>query len=58
MIVASHAPAELHAVLTTSPVSPRITTDMSWTLTQKNVLGNAKIVALTAALITRMSSGN
>jgi predicted nucleic acid-binding protein len=49
MIVSSHTLAELYAVLTTQPVSPRITPDVAWNLMQENILGNAEIASLTAA---------
>ncbi len=48
MIVSSHTLAELYAVLTTLPVSPRITPDFAWNLIQENILGNADIAALSA----------
>ncbi len=48
MIVSSHTLAELYAVLTTLPVSPRITPDLAWNLIQENILGNADIAALSA----------
>lgn len=49
MIVSSHTLAELYAVLTTLPVSPRITPDAAWSLIQENILGNAEIPALSAS---------
>jgi predicted nucleic acid-binding protein len=49
MIVSSHTLAELYAVLTTLPVSPRITPDAAWSLMQENILVKASISALSAA---------
>lgn len=49
MIVSSHTLAELYAVLTTLPVSPRITPDAAWSLMQENILNNAEISALSAS---------
>ena len=49
MIVSSHTLAELYAVLTTLPVSPRITPDAAWRLIQENILNNAEISALSAS---------
>lgn len=48
MIVSSHTLAELYAVLTTLPVSPRITPDAAWSLMQENILDKADISALSA----------
>jgi len=49
MIVSSHTLAELYAVLTTLPVSPRITPDIAWRLIQEDILDIAEISALSAA---------
>lgn len=61
MIISSHTLAELYAVLTTLPVSPRITPDVAWNLMHENILGNAEIAALTAAdykgVIRKMKEG-
>ena len=48
MIVSSHTLAELYVVLTTLPVSPRITPDAAWSLIQENILGKAEIAAVSA----------
>jgi predicted nucleic acid-binding protein len=47
-LVAAHSLAELYAVLTTLPVSPRISPAAAARLVQENVLTPATIVALTA----------
>ncbi len=61
MIVSSHTLAELYAVLTTLPVSPRITPDTAWSLIQENILNNAEISALSAsdykAVIRKLKEG-
>jgi len=49
MIVSSHTLAELYAVLTTLPVSPRITPDMALRLIQENVFAGAEIQSLSSA---------
>lgn len=49
MIVSSHTLAELYAVLTTLPVSPRITPDAAWRLMQENIFDAVEISALTAS---------
>jgi predicted nucleic acid-binding protein len=46
MIVSSHTLAELYAVLTTLPVSPRISPDIAWSMLHENILGTAEISAL------------
>lgn len=49
MIVSSHTLAETYAVLTTLPVSPRITPDISWRLIQEDILKSLP-VSLTLSL--------
>lgn len=49
MLVSSHTLAELYAVLTTLPVSPRITPDMAWRLIQEDILNIAEVSALSAS---------
>jgi predicted nucleic acid-binding protein len=49
MIISSHTIAELYSVLTTLPVSPRITSDIAWRLIQEDILNIAEIVPLSAA---------
>ncbi len=44
--VASHTLAELYAVLTTLPVSPRITPGTAWRLVHENVETAANIISL------------
>lgn len=46
MIVSSHTLAEIYAVLTTLPVSPRITPDIVWRLIQEDILDLAEISPL------------
>lgn len=46
--VSSHTLAELYAVLTTLPVSPRISPDMAWRLINENLVKRAEIVPLSA----------
>ena len=47
--VAAHALAELFAVLTTLPLSPRLMAGEARSLIRRNVLSKAEIVALTGA---------
>jgi predicted nucleic acid-binding protein len=47
-LVAAHTLAELYAVLTALPVSPRISPSTAGRLVQDNVLAHATIVSLTA----------
>ena len=47
--VASHGLAELYAVLTTLPVSPRITAEQAQKLIRRNVTSRMDIVALDGA---------
>ncbi len=47
-IVAAHSLAEVYAVLTTLPVSPRIGPDTAEKLMRDNVLASFEVVALTA----------
>ncbi|OGW19596.1 MAG: hypothetical protein A2077_00970, partial [Nitrospirae bacterium GWC2_46_6] len=49
LIVSAHTLAELYAVLTTLPVSPRISPDIAWRLIQEDVINIAEITALSAA---------
>jgi predicted nucleic acid-binding protein len=46
LVISSHTIAELYAVLTSLPVSPKITPDMAWKLIHENILSNASIVSL------------
>ncbi|MEK6656809.1 MAG: PIN domain-containing protein [Nitrospirota bacterium] len=48
MLVASHTLAELYAVLTTLPVSPRIAPDIAKRLINKNIEATAKIISLSS----------
>ncbi len=60
MLVASHTLAELYAVLTTLPISPRITPGAASHLIHSNIENIAKIVSLSASdyivLIKRMAN--
>ncbi|MEK6673683.1 MAG: PIN domain-containing protein [Nitrospirota bacterium] len=46
MAISSHTLAELYAVLTTLPVSPRISPDMAWRLINENIEKTATVVSL------------
>ncbi len=46
MTISSHTLAELYAVLTTLPVSPRISPDMAWRLINENIEKTATVVPL------------
>lgn len=46
MVISSHTLAELYAVLTTLPVSPRISPDMAWQLIHGNIENTATVVPL------------
>lgn len=46
MVISSHTLAELYAVLTTMPVSPRISPDMAWQLIHGNIENTARVVPL------------
>jgi predicted nucleic acid-binding protein len=48
MLISSHTLAELYAVLTTLPVSPRISPDMAWRLINENLEITAAVVPLAA----------
>lgn len=48
-LVASHTLAELYAVLTTLPTSPRISPGTAWRLVYENVEGFAKVVSLSSS---------
>jgi predicted nucleic acid-binding protein len=45
-VVSSHTLAESYAVLTTLPVKPRISPNVSWRLLHENIEGVAKTVSL------------
>jgi predicted nucleic acid-binding protein len=47
-VVSSHTLAELYAVLTTLPVKPRISPNVSWRLLHENIEGVAKTVSLSS----------
>lgn len=49
MIISSHTLAELYAVLTTLPVSPKITPEMAWRLISENIEGIATIISLSSS---------
>ena len=49
MVVCSHSLAELYAVLSTLPVSPRITPGLAWRLIHESVIPSASIVSLSSA---------
>jgi predicted nucleic acid-binding protein len=49
MIISSHTLAELYAVLTTLPVSPKISPEIAWRLINENIEGIATIIALSAS---------
>ncbi len=59
LIVSAHSVAELYAVLSTLPVSPRITPGMAWRLIHESVEPYASIVSLSSSdyltTIRRMS---
>lgn len=46
LFVASHTLAELYAVLTTLPVSPRISPGAAWRLIREDVITAAKIISI------------
>ena len=47
-VVSSHTLAELYAVLTTLPVKPRISPNVSWRLLHENIEGIAKTMSLSS----------
>lgn len=49
MLVASHTLAELYAVLTTLPISPKITPGIARQLIQNNIYATGKIIPLSAS---------
>lgn len=49
MVVAAHTITELYAVLTTLPVSPRISPEIAWRLIHESVEPSANIVSLSAS---------
>ena len=59
LIVSSHTIAELYAVLSTLPVSPRITPGLAWRLIHESVEPVASVISLSSsdylATIKRMS---
>lgn len=59
LFAASHTIAELYAVLTTLPVSPRITPGLAWRLIHESVEPIATVVSLSSSdyltIIKRMS---
>jgi predicted nucleic acid-binding protein len=59
LIVSSHTIAELYAVLSTLPVSPRITPGLAWRLIHESVEPVASVISLSSsdyfATIRRMS---
>jgi len=59
LIVSSHTLAELYAVLSTLPVSPKITPGLAWRLIHENIVTTASIASLSTsdhlATVKRMS---
>ena len=59
LVVSAHTIAELYAVLTTLPVSPRITPGLAWRLIHEDVEAIASIVSLSTseyfAVVRRMN---
>jgi len=55
-LVAAHSLAELFAVLSTLPVSPRISGATAWRLIRENVIEHAEIIALSKRDYTRVLS--
>jgi predicted nucleic acid-binding protein len=49
LLISSHTIAELYAVLTTLPVSPRITPGLAWRLMSESVLSCATVAALSSS---------
>lgn len=49
MAVSSHTLAELYAVLTTLPVSPRLSPDVAWRLIHENIENTATVISMKAA---------
>ena len=49
MVVSSHTLAELYSVLTTLPVSPKITPGISWRLIHENIESAASIISLSSS---------
>lgn len=54
--VAAHGLAEMYAVLTTLPVTPRISSDLAQRLVVDNVLAHFEVVALTSREYARLLS--
>ena len=49
LIISSHTLAELYAVLSTLPVSPKISPGIAWRLIQENIEQTATLASLTAS---------
>jgi predicted nucleic acid-binding protein len=49
LVIASHTIAELYAVLSTLPVSPRISPGLAWRLIHESIEPNISIVSLTSS---------
>ncbi len=49
MAVSAHTLAELYAVLTTLPVSPRLTPEMAWRLIHENIENTGTVISLEAS---------
>ena len=49
LVIASHTIAELYAVLSTLPVSPRISPGLAWRLIHESIEPNVSIVSLTSS---------
>ncbi|MDH4163063.1 MAG: PIN domain-containing protein [Nitrospirota bacterium] len=49
LVISSHTIAELYAVLTTLPVSPRISPGLAWRLIRESVEPNTSLVSLTTS---------
>lgn len=49
LVISSHTIAELYAVLTTLPVSPRITPALAWRLVHESVMPAASLVSLSSS---------
>jgi predicted nucleic acid-binding protein len=47
-VVSGHSLAEVYAVLTTLPRTPRISPTEAWQMIQENVLASANVITLTA----------
>ena len=49
MAISAHTLAEIYAVLTTLPVSPRISPDMAWRLIHENIEKTATVISMDGA---------